>query len=98
VNEVSTKIVVGYADRFSAAPGETIRFMVSVDGEVGYRADIVKLTSGDWNPRGAGFKEELVTTTVNGEYQGRKQEIHRGHSPLSMTTRASPSTASVCRR
>jgi N,N-dimethylformamidase len=78
VNEVSTKIVVGYADRFSAAPGETIRFMVSVDGEVGYRADIVKLTSGDWNPRGAGFKEELVTTTVNGEYQGRKQEIHPG--------------------
>ena len=70
--------MVGYADRLSVAPGETIRFMVSVDGEARYRADIVRLKSGDWHPRGAGFKEELVATTVNGEYPGRKQEIHPG--------------------
>ena len=78
MNEVPTKIVVGYADRLSVAPGETIRFMVNVDGEARYRADIVKLISGDWHPRGAGFKEELVATTANGDYPGRRQEIQPG--------------------
>jgi N,N-dimethylformamidase len=78
VNEVPTKIVVGYADRLSVAPGETIRFMVNVDGEARYRADIVKLTSGDWHPQGAGFKEDLIATTVSGEYPGRRQEIQPG--------------------
>jgi len=47
VNEVPTKIIVGYADRLSVAPGEMISFMVNVDGEARYRADIVKLISGD---------------------------------------------------
>jgi N,N-dimethylformamidase beta subunit-like, C-terminal/Concanavalin A-like lectin/glucanases superfamily len=78
VSEVPTKIVVGYADRLSVAPDETIRFMVNVDGEARYRADIVKLTSGDWHPRGAGFKEKLIATTANGDYPGRRQEIHPG--------------------
>ena len=78
MNEVPTKIVVGYADRLSVAPGETIRFMVNVDGEARYRADIVKLTSGDWHPQGAGFKEDLIATTVSGEYPGRRQEIQPG--------------------
>jgi len=78
VNEVPTKIIVGYADRLSVAPGEMISFMVNVDGEARYRADIVKLISGDWHPRGAGFKEELIATTVNGDYPGRRQDIHPG--------------------
>ena len=65
MTEVPTKIVVGYADRLSVAPGETIGVMVNVDGEARYRADIVKLISGDWHPRGAGFKEELIATTAN---------------------------------
>ena len=47
MNEVPTKIIVGYADRLSVAPGEMISFMVNVDGEARYRADIVKLISGD---------------------------------------------------
>ena len=78
MNEVPTKIIVGYADRLSVAPGETISFMVNVDGEARYRADIVKLISGDWHPRGAGFKEEVIATTANGDYPGRRQDIHPG--------------------
>jgi N,N-dimethylformamidase beta subunit-like protein len=78
VSEIPTKSVVGYADRLSVAPGEAIRFMIGVAGEARYRADIVKLTSGDWHPEGAGFKEEHIATTVSREYQGREQEIHAG--------------------
>ena len=36
--------VVGYADRFSVAPDETIRFMVSCELPT-YRADIVALST-----------------------------------------------------
>jgi N,N-dimethylformamidase len=69
--------IVGYSDRLSAAPGETLRFMVSCELAT-YQADIVRLIHGDLNPRGPGFKEELVSTAVSGEYPGRKQEIYNG--------------------
>ena len=69
--------VVGYADRFSVAPGETIRFYVSCQ-QPDYQADIVRLIHGDPNPKGPGFKEELVATPVSGEYPGRRQDIHTG--------------------
>lgn len=78
VKEIPAKSVVGYADRVSVAPGETISFMVNVEREGRYRADIVKLTSGDWHPRGAGFKEEIIATPANREYPGRRQDIHPG--------------------
>ena len=69
--------IIGYADRFSAQPGETIRFMVSCELPA-YRAEIVRLIHGDSNPAGPGFKEEPVPTSVGGGYRGRRQEIHAG--------------------
>ena len=69
--------IVGYGDRLSVAPGETIRFYVSCE-QLTYQADIVRLIHGDPNPKGPGFKEELISTTVSQEYPGRKQEIHTG--------------------
>jgi hypothetical protein len=41
--------IIGYADRFSVQPGETIRFMVSAQDIKTYRADIVRLIHGDTN-------------------------------------------------
>ena len=69
--------VVGYTDRFSAAAGEKIRFMVSCENPT-YRADIVRLIHGDPNPAGPGFKEELIETPVNLEYPGREQNFYSG--------------------
>lgn len=69
--------IVGYADQLGVAPGETIRFHVSCQ-RPRYQADIVRLIHGDPNPRGPGFKEELVQTAVSGEYPGREQVIHTG--------------------
>ena len=69
--------IVGYADRFSAQPGDTIRFMVSSKHPT-YHADIVKLIHGDLNPEGPGFKEEPVKTEVDGDYAGQFQELVTG--------------------
>ena len=55
------KKIVGYADRISVAPGERIRFMVSCEPEVSsYRAEIVRLLSGDTQPDGPGYRDEAV--------------------------------------
>ena len=69
--------IVGYADRMSVAPGETIRFMVSSELPT-YRAEIVRLIHGDANPNGPGIKEELVEAPANGDYPGRRQELPLG--------------------
>ena len=69
--------IVGYSDRLSVRPGETLRFMVSCEHPA-FRADIVRLIHGDPNPEGPGFKEEIVPTPINGEYPGREQAIRTG--------------------
>ena len=69
--------LVGYSDRLSVAPGESIAFMVS-SAHPTYRADIVRLVHGDPNPLGPGFIEEEIATAANGEYPGRQQEIVTG--------------------
>ena len=69
--------IVGYADRLSVQPGETIRFMVSSELPR-YRADIVRLIHADRNPRGPGFKEEAIEAPVNGDYPGQHQDLPNG--------------------
>ena len=69
--------LVGYTDRLSVAPDETIRFMISCNHSE-YRADLVRLIHGDENPAGPGFKEREVASTINAEYEGRHQAIRSG--------------------
>ena len=69
--------LVGYTDRLSVAPGDTIRFMVSSE-HPRYRADLVRLIHGDESPAGPGFKEREVPSTIDGEYPGRSKPIHSG--------------------
>ena len=69
--------IVGYTDRLSVQPGETIRFMVSSE-EPRYQADIVRLIQGDADPDGPGFKETVIDTPVSGEYDGQRQELPFG--------------------
>ncbi len=70
--------ILGYADRLVAAPGETIRFMVSVAGSRPYRAEIVRIIHGDANPAGPGLKLRPVETAVSCSYQGREQHADAG--------------------
>jgi N,N-dimethylformamidase len=78
LGEASVLKIVGYGDRFSVAPGETIRFMVSTAGDRRYRAELLRISHGDCNPQGPGFKAEQIASPFAGSYQGRQQEIHAG--------------------
>ena len=69
--------LVGYSNRLSVAPGETIDFMVS-SAHAAYEAEIVRLVHGDPNPLGPGLVEHNVETPVRGRYPGRNREYpHR---------------------
>jgi len=69
--------ILGYCDKLSVAPGETVRFMVSCEAER-YRAEIVRIIHGDANPAGPGLRLEPVATPIGGEYPGRQQAIDAG--------------------
>ena len=69
--------VVGYSDPWSAAPGDTISFMVSCQND-SYTADIVRLRCGGETPDDPGFKQTRVPSSIDGEYPGRPQEIRVG--------------------
>jgi N,N-dimethylformamidase len=69
--------VVGYANRLSVQPGETIEFKVSCDFPH-YRADIVRLRHASSSPKGPGFKESVIETAAAGEYPGKKQNFPLG--------------------
>ena len=70
--------ILGYADRVSAAPGETIRFMVSCDGIEEYDVALVRVIQGDINPDGPGYREEEVPHDFGGPLSGHYQAIHMG--------------------
>jgi len=71
--------IIGYADRMSVRPGETIEFKVSCEaGAVRYQARIVRLICGDDRPEGPGFKARPVGAAVDGDYPGRRQPIRTG--------------------
>lgn len=69
--------IVGYADPWSVAPGETVRFMVSSQ-HARYNVDFVRLRHGDPNPAGPGFIEEGVASVPRAEYPGRVQKLAHG--------------------
>ena len=73
------KKIVGYSDKLSVAPGDTVAFMVSCEGGADrFRADIVRLICGDDNAAHPGYRDEPVESPVDGEYPGRRQIIHAG--------------------
>lgn len=70
--------VMAYADRLSVRAGETIVFHVSVIGDPGYRAQLVRLLCGDTGPGGRGLIEEPVTSAIDGVHVGREQVTDAG--------------------
>ena len=70
--------IAGYADPLSVHPGDTLRFHVTSEHEESYQAEIVRIIHGDTEPKGPGYKEELIESSISGEYPGRKQIIYTG--------------------
>jgi len=75
---VSTTRILGYTDRISAAPGDTVAFKISCDGVTKYHADIVRLVCADPDPSGPGLRYDTVSTEATGWHQGRHQPIYPG--------------------
>jgi N,N-dimethylformamidase len=70
--------LIGYGDRLSARPGETIEFKVSSQGPAPFRADLVRIASADPNPAGPGLRLEPIDAAFAGEYPSRVQVAHLG--------------------
>ena len=87
--------LLGYADKLSVQPGQTIKFMVSCeDGAPSFHADVVRLICSDDSPSGPGFKEVLVETPLNGQYPGRRQRAYAGSYALIPTNPVFRNTSS----
>ena len=71
--------ILGYTDPMSVAAGENLRVMVSSESDAAsYNAQLVRLLSGDDDPRGPGFREVEVDSPINGEYPARAQRAQAG--------------------
>jgi N,N-dimethylformamidase len=70
--------LTGYPDRYSVAPGEQIRFMVSAATAKTFDARLVRLACADPNPEGPGYREEEVAASLAGTHAVRRQEIRSG--------------------
>ena len=70
--------ITGYADRWSVKPGETIRFMVGVQGGGRYKARVARIHCGDPNPQGPGYRETPMPSAIEGEHDGRDQPMRLG--------------------
>ena len=74
-----TRGILGYSDEISVAPGGRIRFMVSCEpGIERYRAEIVRMRSGDVQPGGPGLEERSLNPPAVSEHPARAQAIHPG--------------------
>lgn len=81
--------IVGYADRLSVAAGETIAFKVSSYLPGRYKADLLRVVSGDRTPDGAGFEEHVVDAAFAGDYEARAQVINCGsHAVVDLSAAA----------
>ena len=69
---------LGYPDRWSAAPGERERFMVSCEDAAEYQVDLVRLHSSRLGPDAPPYREEEIESPINGRYPARTQAIHAG--------------------
>ena len=70
--------ILGYPDRYSVAPGETVNFMVSLEEGAAFEASLVQVIHGDANPEGPGLKLLPIASAIDGQHRGVRQRIDAG--------------------
>ena len=70
--------LIGYADRLSAGPGETVEFKVSSRSDRSFQARLVRVICGDPNPDGPGIKEEPIASDFEGSWPSSPKDAHLG--------------------
>jgi len=58
--------IVGYTDKLTVAPGETLNVMVSSFGARMYTSDLRRIIQGDTNPEGPGYMDERIDIDLGG--------------------------------
>ncbi|MBS0560574.1 MAG: N,N-dimethylformamidase large subunit [Proteobacteria bacterium] len=81
--------LIGYTDAFSARAGGRIAVKVSSTFSAPYRADLVRIFSGDPNPAGPGMRMEPVPSAFESTYPSRLQPVHAGSCGLVQADRLS---------
>lgn len=78
--------LIGYTDRLSGRPGDTIEFKVSSRYKAPYDAALVRIICADPNPAGPGMIEKPVDSDLNGAYPSRLQPFYPGsHGSAAVT-------------
>lgn len=70
--------LIGYTNKLSGRPGDAIEVKVSSTSEAPYRAELVRIISGDPNPDGPGMKLTKVRAAFEGNYPSRRQSVSLG--------------------
>jgi N,N-dimethylformamidase len=70
--------LIGYADRLSARPGETIEFKISSTSPQPFEARIVRIICADPNPDGPGIVTRPAPSAIDGSYPSRFQDYRLG--------------------
>jgi len=70
--------LIGYTDKLSARPGETIEVKVSATGPDPYHAELVRIICADPNPEGPGIQTVPVESPFEGGYPARPQNVLLG--------------------
>ena len=77
-----TPPLLGYADRLSVRPGETVAVKVSCTLEEDFSASLVRIVCADPNPSGPGIIEESVPANFAASYPARLQPFTPGSCAL----------------
>jgi len=72
------KSLLGYTDRLTVRPGESISFRFSCADEAEISAQLVRLINGDAHSERASFREEEIPAGINGPCQVRYQPVNPG--------------------
>jgi N,N-dimethylformamidase len=70
--------LVGYCDRWSARPGQSIRFMVASADDAPFDLRFVRHLCADPNPAGPGYRETEMQSHLAGRHEGRAQSAQTG--------------------
>ncbi|GJL82242.1 MAG: large subunit of N,N-dimethylformamidase [marine bacterium B5-7] len=70
--------LLGYLDRWSVHPGDTISCRVSGTAGDPYQANLVRTIQGDTNPDGPGYRQEHIPLDLGGPFMAQQQTIETG--------------------
>ena len=70
--------IIGYVNKLSARPGETLDFKISSSLKSPYEASLIRIRCADANPDGPGIREENINAAFAGSYPSNFKDVNSG--------------------